>query len=100
MAGPGAPAFTLTKGQISGPIDAGHVGVVLSVLDKVEPGTDEIAQNFTKTREQMLGEKREEVFRIFLGGLTDKYEKAHAVRYRVAPTKPGAASPLGSAPLG
>ena len=96
MAGPGAAAFSLNKGQISGPINSGNFGIVLTVTDKIEPGAEEVAQNFNKTREQMLGEKREEVFRVFLGTLTDKYEKAGAVRLRVQPAKPGAASPFGT----
>ena len=90
MAGQGAVAFSLAKGQISDGLNLGRTGVVLSVVDKIEPSADEVAQNFTKTREQMLGEKREEVFRVFLGTLTDKYEKAGAVRLRVQPAKPGA----------
>ena len=96
MAGPGAPAFSLAKGQISGPINAGRVGVVLSVTDKVEPSADEIAQNFNTTRESLLNEKREEIFRIFVGSLTDKYEKAGAVRLRVQPAKGAASTPFGS----
>ena len=96
MAGAGAVAFSLNKGQISDPVNVGNFGIVMSVLDKIEPGPEEIAQNFTKTQEQMLGEKREEVFRVFLGALTDKYEKAGAVRLRVQPAKPGTATgPLG-----
>ncbi len=96
MAGPGAPAFSLAKGQISGPINSGNFGIVLSVTDKIEPSAEEIASNFNKTREEMLGEKREEVFRVFLGTLTEKYEKAGAVRLRVQPAKPGSTTPLGS----
>ena len=87
MAGPGAVAFSLNKGQISGPINSGNFGIVLDVTDKIEPGAEEIASNFNKTREQMLGEKRDEVFRVFLGTLTDKYQKAGAVRLRVPPAK-------------
>ena len=95
MAGPAAVAFSLNKGQISGPINAGSAGIVLDVTDKIEPSSEEVASNFNKTREQMLGEKREEVFRVFLGALTDKYEKAGAVRLRVQPAKGGSA-PFGT----
>ena len=95
MAGPGLPAFSLAKGQISGPINSGNFGIVLSVTDKIEPSAEEVASNFNKTREQMLGEKRDEVFRVFLGSLTDKYQKAGAVRLRVQPAKPGT-GPLGT----
>jgi peptidyl-prolyl cis-trans isomerase D len=91
MSGPGVVAFNLAKGAISGPINAGRTGVVLTVLDKQEPSADEIAKNFTATKEQMLGEQQQEVFRVFVGTLVDKYEKAKAIRYTKAPAK----SPFG-----
>ncbi len=46
MSGPGAVAFTLAKGAISGPINTGRTGVVLSVVDKQEPTAEDIAKNF------------------------------------------------------
>ena len=95
MNGPGAVAFTLAKGQISGPINAGRVGVVLSVIDKQEPSTEDIAKNFNQTREQLLGEQHEEIFRVYLGNLTEKYEKGGAVRYSKKQPAPGA-SPFGN----
>ena len=55
MSGPGSVAFDLPKGGISGPINVGRVGVVLSVIDQQEPTTEEIAKNFDQTREQLLG---------------------------------------------
>ncbi len=80
MSGPGAVAFTLAKGGISGPIDAGQTGVVLSVTDKQAPSADEMAKNFDTTREQLLSQQREEIFRVFMGTLTDRYEKGGGVR--------------------
>ena len=44
MSGPGAVAFTLAKGAISGPINAGRIGIVLTVTDKQEPSPEEIAK--------------------------------------------------------
>jgi peptidyl-prolyl cis-trans isomerase D len=95
MSGPGAVAFSLAKGQISGPINAGRVGVVLSVVDKQEPSTEDIAKNFNQMREQLLGEQHEEVFRVYLGNLTEQYEKGGAVRYSKKQAAPGA-SPFGN----
>jgi peptidyl-prolyl cis-trans isomerase D len=95
MSGPGAVAFSLPKGAISGPINAGRVGVVLSVVDKQEPSAEDIAKNFNQTREQLLGEQHEEVFRVYLGNLTEKYEKGGAVRYSKKQPAPGS-SPFGS----
>lgn len=94
MSGPGAVAFTLAKGAISGPINAGRVGVVLTVLDKQEPTADDIAKNFDKTRAQLLADRQDEIFRIYMGDLMEKYEKGGAVRYAKKPAEPGS-TPIG-----
>ena len=93
MAGPSAVAFTLPKGAVSGPINAGRVGAVLTVIDKQEPTAGDIAKNFAQTREQLLGAQHDEIFRVYLGDLTAKYEKAGAIRYSKRPQAPG---PLGT----
>ncbi len=80
MSGAGAVAFTLNKGGISGPINAGQTGVVLNVTDKQEPTADDIAKNFDATREQLLSQQREEIFRVYMGTLTDTYNKGGGVR--------------------
>ncbi len=67
MSGPGAVAFTLAKGAISGPLDAGQNGVVLAVTDKEEPSAAEMAQHLDQTREQLLNEQRDEIFRYSWG---------------------------------
>ena len=89
MSGPGAVAFTLAKGAISGPINTGRSGVVLSVVDKQEPTADDIAKNFSATREGLLNQQRDEIFRIYIGELTQKYEKGGAVRYSKKAAEPG-----------
>lgn len=81
MSGPGAPAFALAKGAISGPINAGRVGVVLTVLDKQEPTPEDVQKNFDKTREQLLAGQDEEIFRVYAGSLMEKYQKSGAIRY-------------------
>ncbi|MEG9435261.1 peptidyl-prolyl cis-trans isomerase [Edaphobacter sp. HDX4] len=81
MSGPASVAFTLNKGTISGPINMGQAGVVLSLTDKQEPTADEIAKNFDQTREQLLNQQRDELFRVYVGDLTKKYEEAGAIRY-------------------
>ena len=95
MSGAASVAFSLAKGAISNPINTGTNGIVLSVTDKQEPSPEEIAKNFDQTREQMLGDEREEVFRLYLGTLMQKYQKAGAIRY--AKTSPSPASSLGGA---
>jgi peptidyl-prolyl cis-trans isomerase D len=94
MAGPADVAFNLPKGGISGPItlNNGETGVVLTVTDKQEPSADDIAKNFEATKEDMLDQRREEVFRIYLGTLQQKFEKAGAIRMKV---KPASTLPIG-----
>src|SRR5215469_4300912 len=79
MSGPGAVAFSLNKGAISGPINQGRVGVVLSVVDKQEPTAEDIAKNFDQTREGLINDQREELFRVYVGNVTKKYEESGAV---------------------
>jgi peptidyl-prolyl cis-trans isomerase D len=90
MNGPGEVAFSLNKGGISGPINAGQTGVVLSVTDKQETSEDDIAKNFDATREQLLSQQREEIFSVFMGTLTDKYNKGNGVRLTRKATGPTA----------
>jgi peptidyl-prolyl cis-trans isomerase D len=95
MSGQGAVAFTLAKGAISGPINTGRAGIVLSVVDKQEPTADDITKNFAATREGLLNQQREEIFRVYIGELTQKYEKGGAVRYSKKQPEPGS-SPFGN----
>jgi peptidyl-prolyl cis-trans isomerase D len=81
MSGPGSAVFTLNKGTISEPINLGRAGVVLSVVEKQEPTAEDIAKNFDQTREQLLNDQREEIFRVYVGNVTKKYEESGAVRY-------------------
>jgi peptidyl-prolyl cis-trans isomerase D len=89
MNGPGAVAFSLPKGQISGPINAGQAGVVLVVTDKQEPTADEIAKNFDQTREQLLNTQREEIFRVFLETVSKQYEDGGGIRMTKQASAPG-----------
>jgi peptidyl-prolyl cis-trans isomerase D len=88
MSGPGLPAFSLPKGGISGPINTGRTGVVLEVTDKQEPTAADMQQNFAATRDHLLSAQREDVFRVYVTDLVDKYTKAGAiVRSQTADTK-------------
>jgi len=70
----------LTVGAISGAIDTGRNGVVAKILDKQEPGADDIAKNFDQTRDQMLEQRRQEAFGVFLSGIMDDYKKNKRIR--------------------
>ena len=95
MSGPGSVAFSLAKGAISGAINTGRSGVVLSLVDKQEPTAEDIAKNFNATREKLLNQQHEEIFRVYIGELTQKYEKGGGVRYSQKQPAPGS-PPIGN----
>jgi peptidyl-prolyl cis-trans isomerase D len=72
--------FDLNIGQISKPINTGHSGVVAKLDEKQEPSAEETAKNFEATREQLLSERREQMFEVFVTALTDRYEKQGGIR--------------------
>ncbi len=72
--------FDLSVGQFSKPINTGHSGIVAKIDDKQEPTADETAKNVDATREQLLAEKREQMFAVFVTSLTDRYEKQGGIR--------------------
>jgi peptidyl-prolyl cis-trans isomerase D len=80
MNGPAKVAFDLPKGGISGPINTGQSGLVLTVVDKQEPSADDMAKNFEQTREQLLNAQREQIFRVFLGTLSQRYQDGGGVK--------------------
>jgi peptidyl-prolyl cis-trans isomerase D len=72
--------FDLNAGQISNPIDTARNGIVAKILDKQQPSSDEIAKNFDATRETLLGQKRDEMFEVFVTNLVDQYQKQGRIR--------------------
>jgi len=77
--------FEMTVGSFSGPINAGRTGVVVKILDKQEPNADEIAKNFDRTRDQVLQQKRNEAFSVFMSGVWDNYKKHNLIRFNAKP---------------
>ncbi|MGC2160619.1 MAG: peptidylprolyl isomerase [Silvibacterium sp.] len=72
--------FTLNPGDLSGAINTGHTGVVAKLTDKQLPSSDEIAKNFDTTRDALLGQRRDEMFEVFVSNLQNVYEKDGRVR--------------------
>ena len=72
--------FTLKPGDISGPINAQRTGVVAKLTDKKEPTPDEIAKNLDQTREQVLYQRREDAFNIFVSATEDRYKKSKLIQ--------------------
>ena len=85
--------FNLNVGQISGPINAQRTGVVARLIDKQEPTADEIAKNLDQTRDQVLDQRREEVFGIFVSTAQDQFKKSKLIAINAKAAK-------GTTPIG
>jgi peptidyl-prolyl cis-trans isomerase D len=72
--------FNMEPGNISGPINAQRTGVVVKITDKQIPSADEIARNFDQTRDQLLEQRRSDVFSVFMSGVLQDYKKHNRIR--------------------
>ncbi len=72
--------FDLSVGNVSGAINAERNGIVAKIVDKQEPSADEIQKNLDQTREEILEERREEAFNVFLSNVMNDYRKHKLIR--------------------
>ena len=72
--------FDMSAGQISTAINTGRTGVVAKLIDKQEPSADDIAKNLDQTRETLLGQRRNDMFEVFVTNLVDQYQKQGRIR--------------------
>jgi peptidyl-prolyl cis-trans isomerase D len=63
--------------------------VVAKLVDKQEPSADEIAKNLDQMREQLLDERRQEAFSVFLSGIMNEYQKHGRIRVNAKLQGPG-----------
>ncbi len=80
--------FNLPVGAISGPIHTEQSGVVAEIVDKQMPSAQEIAQNFDQARDQMLQQRRDQAFNIFVSEVWNHYRKHGLVRMNPKALKP------------
>jgi peptidyl-prolyl cis-trans isomerase D len=80
--------FDMNVGAISGPIDAGRTGVVVKIDDKQEPSADDIAKNLDQTRDQLLDQRRNEAFSVFVSSVFNDYKKRKLVMINAKPQGP------------
>ena len=67
--------FALNQGQLSGPIQGDHTGVVVQLTQKQEPSPADIAQHIGQAKETLLDQDREQAFAVFVGNITERYQK-------------------------
>lgn len=81
MSTDGSVAFTLQPGQVSGPIMTPRSGVVLKILDKQAPTDAQVQQNADSTRDQLVQQRRDQAFSVFVSSLQEHYAQHGLIRY-------------------
>ena len=84
MNGAAAVAFTMKPGEISGPLQGGPNGVVLTVLEVQKPSPEEVKQNWDKAKEALLDQKRTEFEGLYVQTLRDQLEKEGKIKINKA----------------
>jgi len=80
MSGAASVAFTMKPGDISGPIDSGANGVVISLLEVQAPTDADFAAKRDQIREQLLQAQREEIFGLFVNNVRVQMEKTGKIK--------------------
>jgi peptidyl-prolyl cis-trans isomerase D len=80
MSGAASVAFNLKPGDISGPVDSGNTGVVLSILDKQSPADSDFAAKKDQIRDTLVQTKQSELFGLFMANLREQMEKSGKIK--------------------
>ena len=80
MTGQAAVAFTMKPGDISGPIVSGQDGAVLQILEDQKPDEAEFAAKRDQIRDELMQNKKQELFGLFVGNLRDQMEKSGKIK--------------------
>jgi peptidyl-prolyl cis-trans isomerase D len=80
MTGQASVAFSMKPGDISGPINSGANGVVISVLEvQTAPDSDFTAKR-DQIRDTLIQGKQQELFGLFVTNLRDQMEKSGKIK--------------------
>jgi peptidyl-prolyl cis-trans isomerase D len=80
MSGQASVAFNMKAGEISGPINNGATAVVLEVTENQQPTDADYAAKRDQIRDQMLLQKQQERFGLFVAGLIDEMTKSGKIK--------------------
>jgi peptidyl-prolyl cis-trans isomerase D len=80
MSGQASVAFTMKPGDISGPINSGANAVVLSVLENQQPTDADYAAKRDQVRDQLLQQKQQERFGLFVSSLVDEMTRSGKIK--------------------
>ncbi|MFZ0198415.1 MAG: peptidyl-prolyl cis-trans isomerase [Candidatus Sulfotelmatobacter sp.] len=80
MTGQAAVAFGMEPGEISGPINSGGNGVVISVTEVQAPSDADFAAKRDQIRDTLLQNKEQELFELFVTNLRDQMQKSGKIK--------------------
>jgi peptidyl-prolyl cis-trans isomerase D len=84
MNGAASVAFGMKPGEISGPLQGGPNGVVLSVLEVQQPSPEQVKQNWDRAKDTLLEQKRSTFEGLYVQGLRDRLEKEGKIKINKA----------------
>jgi peptidyl-prolyl cis-trans isomerase D len=80
MGGPASVVFGMKPGDISGPINNGNTGAVLSILERKDPSDQDFAAKKDEIRDSLRQGKQQELFQLFLSSLQSQMEKSGKIK--------------------
>jgi len=80
MTGQASVAFSMKPGEISGAIQSGANGVVLSVDEMQAPTEADFAAKRDQIREMLVQGKQQEIFALYVSNLRNQMEKAGKIK--------------------
>jgi peptidyl-prolyl cis-trans isomerase D len=80
MTGQASVAFSMKPGEISGPINSGSNGVVISLLENQKPNDADFAAKRDQIRDSLLQNKQQELFGLFISNLRDQMQKSGKIK--------------------
>jgi peptidyl-prolyl cis-trans isomerase D len=80
MTGEASVVFNMKPGDISGPVNSGANGVVLSLLEVQAPTEDDFAAKRDEIREQLLQSQKHELFGLFVNNVRQQMEKSGKIK--------------------
>ena len=80
MGGAANVLFSLSPGQISGPINTGSNGVVAQLVDRQVPTEQEFAGKKDEIRQSLLQTKQGDLFGLFVSNLRKEMEKSNRIK--------------------
>jgi peptidyl-prolyl cis-trans isomerase D len=80
LSGSAAVVFSMKPGEISGPIENGNTGAVLSLLEKQEPSAQDFAAKKDEIRDSLLQSKQQQLFGLFIQNVREQMQKSGKIK--------------------